>query len=317
MKNRLTYAIRCRAMTLVEVMVSVAIMGVALAMTMQLLVGTSQHIDMEIKESDLAKRTTSRLAAMMTEIENITATNDVNFTISNQGGSPPSAPSISPAGTSTITKTPIALVTPATATLGFGQDGYVLSTQSSRDRVVGNCITFRIPTGTYQGAVVWAPNTPPPADTATALSTGTSTGTGTGTGNPNLVQTIRYRWAPMSRNGVVNSTMGMLVREVLDYTGQVISFDAVEENIPVCDYTWDPSATPAKLPLGFSVVQAAVESNGAGVQAVQRLRTLTITIQRVSNTNSTITGIGPGGSALTGGTYATATASQTVFLKTP
>ena len=54
-----------RGMTLAEVCVSMGIMSLMLAVTMQILVGTSKNMDVEMKESDLNKRVTGRMNDLM------------------------------------------------------------------------------------------------------------------------------------------------------------------------------------------------------------------------------------------------------------
>jgi prepilin-type N-terminal cleavage/methylation domain-containing protein len=55
------FTVKRAGFTLIELMVAVGIFAVASVMTLPLLLATSQHMDVEIKESDLQKRTTGRL----------------------------------------------------------------------------------------------------------------------------------------------------------------------------------------------------------------------------------------------------------------
>lgn len=167
---------------------------------------------------------------------------------------------------------PIPLITTTT-------DGVplVVPTNSS---TVADSITFRPALGTNATGIVW--------------------------GNP-----VRYRWAQLMRGGIPVPSMGILVKETLDPTGTIVrSTEELEENVPMCDYQYDPTATPPKFPTGFAVIQSDVETTSSGTQLVGRQRVLTISLQRAQDLRTTVT-------ASNGNSIATSTITQTIFLKTP
>jgi hypothetical protein len=157
-------------------------------------------------------------------------------------------------------------------------DGLPIAVPTSNSNIA-DCITFRTALGTNAAGIVW--------------------------GNP-----IRYRWAPLKRGGIPVPAMGSLVKDTLDPAGNLISTEELEENVPMCDYQYDPTATPPKYPTGFAVIQADVENTGSGPQLVGRRRVLTISLQRTQDLRTTVT-------AGSGNSMATSTIIQTIFLKTP
>ena len=250
-----------RGLTMIEVAMALSLFSGAVAMTLQILATTTQHLNADLADSDLQKRTTGQMASMLAELESISPTQDSFFTISNQGT----------AGLAPGTALP--LVTSAT-------DGTTV-TLPAGNYVVGDSVTFRLPTGTDSNGIVWS-------------------------------SPIRYRWAPLVRNGVPVAGMGMLVREQLNPTGAVVmSTQVLEENVPACDHQWDPTATPRKMPSGFAIIQADVEPGATGgLNVVGRQRALTICLQRVQDLHTTVTDSN-------GSTISTSTTLQTIFLKTP
>lgn len=145
------YVRPARGMTLIEAVVSVAIIGIVLAVTVEILAATSRHMDTETTDSDLTKRTTGQVYNMIADIENIVASQDTIFQtigIANQGtqGNPPG--------------------THIPAITAVSETGIPI-TGSTNASIVGNSITFQIPTGTdANGRVTWG-------------------------------GVVRYRWAPL------------------------------------------------------------------------------------------------------------------------
>ncbi len=252
---------RPRGLTMIEVTMALSLFSAAVAMTLQIVATTAQHLDADLADSDLQKRTSGQMYSMLAELESISPTQDPFFCIANQGTSG-NAPG-----------TALPLVTGAS-------DGTALSLPAG-NYVIGDSVTFRLPTGTDGNGIVWS-------------------------------APIRYRWAPLVRGGTPVPGMGMIVREELNATGSVVMASRVlEENVPACDHQWDPTITPKKLPSGFAIIQADVEPVGTtGLKPVARQRALTICIQRCQDLHATVTDS-------SGSTVSTSTTLQTIFLKTP
>jgi prepilin-type N-terminal cleavage/methylation domain-containing protein len=270
-----------RGFTLIESMIALFLVTAGAVVAIELLTTTSHNMDVEIKESDLNKRTTGRLYEMIKDIQSIMPTADSvagggQFQICSQGGlasvTPP-APPTPPPGLPTCP--------PPVSFSGEGQP--VIS--PTTPVFVGDCISFRIPAGLGPTGIQWAPH---------PIS-----------GAPNAV--FRYRWAPLVRGGVTVPGRGMLVKEILDTNTNNWDQFVLEEDLPACDGIWNPSATPTKYPSGFAVFQGDVE-NGV---ITNRTGVITICIQRASDLDkdAVFQLQGPNGTTMI------ATAIQTIFLK--
>jgi hypothetical protein len=331
--------VRNRGMTLMEASISVGLIGVALAVCMQMLVTTSTNMDIEMNESDMAVRTSGRMYDLTPDLE-CASTADIRIFNTGGAGSPDPAYLVPAVWPSTASSTP--------------RDGMVLTNGSMIGKPIGDTIAFHILTYVQSTNTGTSTNTAGATSIVTGSSTSTDTGTAVATGLL-MGNIVCYHWAPMKRGGITDPNLGMLVKDVYVDSGLAtnqpwwaggsppapVSTMVVEENLVPCNFALylngaSPTSTTTAAgvsyigyPTGFAVFQGGIE-NAPGTsakvskQAVARQRMLTVCLQRAQSTVSlakinVLTNVLTGtltSTAITTGSALSQTV-QTIYLKTP
>ena len=183
---------RFSGMTLMEIMISMAVLSLGLLLSMQVLSTMSEDMYAETTQSDIQKRSSGRIYDMVADLQNIVGSDNAEIVI----------------GVNTSENNPFS---PVTGDMTGGQPG------------IGNSIRFRLVSGVDADGTPQFNGVPSPLNPAVTVHKIryrwlASTRDAAGNGKDD------------DSNGVVDD--GVIVREELDAANNVVTSIAIEDHVP-------------------------------------------------------------------------------------